>query len=86
MGKQLTEDQKKALDIRVGKEHFMMYVINTFGTEDGYIKNFPPIIDCCLQDFFNEYGYTAGNKIVEIDQLRKFHEAIVKEMGDIMSE
>jgi len=85
MSRTLTDEEIKKLDILSGKEFFIIYLIDTFKAADKeYIEGYPPTIECCMYDFFNEYGYTGGYKVVEIDQLKEYHKKIKEEMENII--
>lgn len=85
MERPFTEEEVKRLDILSGKEFFIMYLIKTYADEDSnFICNYPPVIERCMHFFFKEYGYTAGNKVVEISQLRDFHLKMKEEMENII--
>ena len=85
MGRPLTEEEIKRLDILSGKEFFLMHLIETYADKGlNFICKYPPAIEKCMYFFFNEYGYTAGNKVVEISQLENFHLKIKEEMVSII--
>lgn len=86
MGRSLTEEEIKRLNILSGKEFFLMHLLETYADKDlNFICKYPYVIDQCMYFFFNEYGYTAGNKVIEVSQLENFHWKIKEEMESIIA-
>ena len=87
MNRPLTEEEIKRLEVLSGKEFFIRHLIQTYADKDlNVICKYSPVVEECMYFFFNEYGYTGCNKVVEISQLENFHLKIKEEMKNIIEQ